>query len=143
MAHESRIVAVWRERLTFDATTSAGLVVTMDAGVAHGGDDRGPSPMEMLLIALAGCAGRTVLDILHKKREPVQGLEVAVAGTRADTHPKVFTHINMAFRIAGDVKPESVERAIHLTEAKYCPVSIMLAETAVMSHRFEVVRGQL
>jgi putative redox protein len=140
MANEKHIVARWRERLTFDATTSAGLTVTMDASVAHGGDDRGPSPMETLLIALAGCAGRTVFDILLKKREPVQGLEVSVTGTRAETHPKVFTRIEMAFRIAGDVKRESIERAIELAETKYCPVSVMLAETAVMAHTIEVVK---
>lgn len=139
MANESQVRAVWRERLTFDATTSADLTVTMDSSVAHGGDDRGPSPMEMLLIALAGCAGRTVLDILLKKREPVKGLEVTVTGTRAETHPKVYTRIEMAFRIAGDVKPASVERSIQLAEEKYCPVSVMLAETAVMAHTIEIV----
>jgi putative redox protein len=141
MANETHIQAVWRERLTFDATTNAGRTVTMDASAAHGGDDRGPSPMETLLIALAGCAGRTVLDILLKKREPVQGLDVRVTGTRAETHPKVFTHIEMAFRVAGAVKPESVERAIELAETKYCPVSVMLAETAVMAHSVEVVKA--
>lgn len=139
MANESQVCAVWRERLTFDATTNAGLAVTMDSSAAHGGDDRGPSPMEMLLIALAGCAGRTVLDILLKKREPVKGLEVTVTGTRAETHPKVYTRIEMAFRVAGDVKPASVERSIQLAEEKYCPVSVMLAETAVMAHTIEIV----
>ncbi len=103
MASETKIRAVWRERLTFDATTHAGRAVTMDSSVAQGGDGRGPSPMEMLLIALAGCAGRTVLDILLKKREPVKGLDVVVTGMRAETHPKVYTRIEMAFRVAGDV----------------------------------------
>lgn len=141
MADATQVRATWRERLTFDATNSAGLTVTMDAGAAHGGDDRGPSPMEMLLIALAGCAGRTVMDVLHKKREPVQGLEVVVTGTRAETHPRVYTHIDMAFCVAGDVKRESIARAIELAETKYCPVSVMLAETAVMAHSIEIVNG--
>jgi putative redox protein len=141
MANESHIRATWRERLTFDAATDAGHAVTMDSSVPHGGDDRGPSPMEMLLIALAGCAGRTVLDILLKKREPVHGLEVSVTGRRAETHPKVYTHIEMSFRVAGDVRRESIERAIELAETKYCPVSVMLAETAVMAHSIEIVEA--
>lgn len=139
MADNSPIRAVWRERLTFDATTAAGHTVVMDSSVPHGGDDRGPSPMEMVLVALAGCAGRTVHDILLKKREPVTGLEVLVQGHRTETHPKVYTHIDMTFRVTGNVKPESIERAIQLAEEKYCPVSVMLAETAIMTHRFEIV----
>lgn len=139
MASETQVHAVWRERLTFDATTRAGNAVVMDSSAAHGGDDRGPSPMEMLLIAMAGCAGRTVLDILLKKREPVKGLDVVVTGMRAETHPKVYTRIEMAFRVAGDVRHESIERAIELAETKYCPVSVMLAETAVMSHSIQIV----
>ncbi len=139
MANESSVTAVWRERLTFDAVTDAGHAVTMDSSAAHGGDDRGPSPMEMLLVALAGCSGRTVLDILLKKREPVQGLEVIVHGRRAETHPRVYTHIGMTFRVTGNVKPEAIERSIQLAEEKYCGVSVMLAETAVMSHRYEIV----
>jgi putative redox protein len=141
MASETHIRAVWRERLTFDAATSAGHAVVMDSSVAQGGDGSGPSPMEMLLIALAGCAGRTVLDIFLKKREPVKGLEVTVSGTRAEDYPKVYTHIEMTFRVAGDVKRESIERAIELAETKYCPVSVMLAETAVMAHVIEIVSG--
>lgn len=141
MANDSQVRVAWRERLTFDATTTAGHRVTMDSSLTHGGDDRGASPMEMLLVALAGCAGRTVLDILHKKREPVQELEVIVTGTRAEAHPKVYTHIEMAFHVAGDVKRESIERAIQLAEEKYCPVSVMLAETAVMTHSIELEKG--
>jgi len=139
MADSPHTRVVWRERLTFDATTSTGHTVVMDSSVPHGGDDRGPSPMEMVLVALAGCAGRTVHDILLKKREPVTGLEVLVHGQRAETHPKVYTRIDMTFRVTGNVKPESIERAIQLAEEKYCPVSVMLAETAVMAHTIEIV----
>src|SRR6187397_1110236 len=83
MADKPHTRVVWRERLTFDATNSTGHTVVMDSSVPHGGDDRGPSPMEMVLVALAGCAGRTVHDILLKKREPVTGLEVLVHAHRA------------------------------------------------------------
>lgn len=139
MANESSVTAVWRDQLTFDARTRAGHTVVMDSSRAAGGNDLGPSPMEMLLIALAGCAGRTVLDVLLKKREPVTGLALTVTGRRSETPPKVYTHIELAFRVAGNVKREAIERSIQLAEEKYCPVSVMLAETAIMTHSIEIV----
>lgn len=137
MAERQHIVATWRERMTFDATTTTGHRVVMDG--SHEADDHGPSPMELLLTALAGCTGVTVIGILQKKREPVEGLEVRVEGTRAEQHPKVYVEIEVLYRVYGAVSPESVERAIQLSEEKYCGVSTMLAETSVMRHRYEII----
>lgn len=123
--------------MTFDATTTTGHHVMMDGG--HEADDRGPSPMDLLLTALAGCTGTTVLGILQKKREPVEGLEVSVEGTRAEQHPKVYVEIDVLYRVYGAVSPQSVERAIQLSEEKYCGVSTMLAETAIIRHRYEII----
>lgn len=141
MTEQQRSTAVWRgERWTFDVTTTTGhTVVTDGLHAAQAVQDDGPSPMELLLTALAGCSGTTVLSILQKKREPVEGLEVCVEGKRAEEHPKVYTDIDMVFRVYGAVKPESVARAIELSETKYCGVSVMLSETAVLTHRFEIV----
>ncbi len=139
MAQHHHSTAVWRgDRWTFDATTTTGHTVVMD-GLHDGQQDDGPTPIELLLTALSGCTGTTVLSILRKRREPVEGLEVRADGVRAETHPKVYTHIEVVYRVYGVVKPESVERAIQLSEEKYCGVSVMLRETAMMTHRFEIV----
>jgi putative redox protein len=79
-----------------------------------------------------------VLGVLQKKREPVEGLEVCVEGQRAETHPKVYVEIDILYRVYGAVSPQSVERAIQLSEEKYCGVSRMLSETAVIHHRYEI-----
>ena len=131
-------VAKWRgDRWTFIATTPTGHTLVMDS--LHDDKDDGPSPMELLLTALAGCAGTTVLSILQKKREPVEGLEVQVDGKRALEHPKVYIDIELVYRVYGTVKPESVERAIELSEEKYCGVSATLRKTATFTHRYEIL----
>src|SRR5712692_8098560 len=106
---------VWRERMTFDAATTTGHHITLDAAKEHGGDERGPKPIELMLTALAGCTAMDVLSILQKKREPIAGLEVCVVGTRATEHPMVYTDITIVYRVRGNVKPESVAHAIELS----------------------------
>ncbi len=140
MALHHHSTSIWRgDRWTFDATTTGGHAIVMDTDYGDTLAEHGPTPIELLLTALTGCSGTTVLSILQKKREPVEGLEVRVDGTRAETHPKVYTHIDVVYRVYGNVKTESVERAIELSETKYCGVSAMLSKVTTMTHRFEIV----
>jgi putative redox protein len=127
--------------MTFDATTTTGHHIVMDAAPPEG-DNRGPKPIELLLTALAGCTGMDVLAILQKKREPVEAFEVYVEGRRAPAHPMVYTEVDVVYRITGNVKAESVERAIQLSEEKYCGVSATLQEIAKINHRYEILAGQ-
>lgn len=143
MSEKQHTLMKWRERMTFDATTTAGHTLTIDAAAGHGGDGRGPKPIELLLTALAGCTAMDVISILHKKREPVEGFEVYVEGTRAHEHPMVYTHITVVYRVYGDVKPESVERAIELSRTKYCGVSAMLGKTAQITDRYEILQPSM
>lgn len=128
---------VWRERMTFDATTTAGHHLVVDA-VPPNGDGRGPKPIELVLTALAGCTAMDVLSILQKKREPVQGLSVDVVGTRADTHPMIYSDVEILYRVRGDVSPASVERAIELSATRYCGVHAMLEHTTHITTHFEI-----
>ena len=133
---------VRRERLTFDAMTTTGHRLVIDSSKAGGGDGRGPNPMELLLIALAGCTAMDVVSILQKKREPLEGLEVFVEGTRADEHPKVYTDIEVVYRVRGQVQPKALAHAIELSEEKYCSVGAMLAKSARITTRFEIESGE-
>lgn len=128
---------VWRERMTFDARTTSGHYLVMDAAPPLG-DDRGVRPMELLLTALAGCAAMDVLSILVKKREPVEGLQVSIHSTRAAEHPRVYTDIQVLYHVRGNVNPQSVARAIELSESKYCGVAAMLGKCAVITSQYEI-----
>ncbi len=143
MANEKQSThLVWREGMTFDATTTTGHHIVLDA-LPPGGDDRGPKPIELVLTALAGCTAMDVLSILQKKREPVLGLTVDVIGTRASTHPMIYTDIEIVYRVRGDVSPLAVERAMELSETKYCGVHAMLEHSARITARYEIEPPEL
>lgn len=142
MAEKQQTKMVWRERMTFDATTTTGHKLVIDA-VPPGGDDRGPKPVELLLTALAGCTAMDVLSILQKKREPLEGLEVIVEGTRAPNPPMYYQEIEVVYRVYGAVHPAAVERAIELSETKYCGVHHMLRQSAQIKSRYEIVAAEV
>lgn len=100
----------------------------------------GISPMEMILVGLAGCTGVDIVDILQKKREPLKGLKVKVRGKKAEDFPKIYTEIEVTYLIWGDgINPKAVERAIQLSEEKYCSVSAMLRQSAQISSSYQIL----
>ncbi len=141
MSQEIKTAQVrWVDGLEFDGGTGSGHRLTLDAGVHAGGQNHGPSPIELLLLGLAGCTGMDVIHILKKKRQEVKGLEVRVAGTRAETHPMVYTDIEVTYIVRGaGVSPKAVEDAIRLSETKYCGAGIMLGKTAKITSHYEIV----
>ena len=128
---------VWRAGMTFDATTTTGHHLVLDA-LPPGGNDRGPKPIELMLTALAGCTAMDVLSILSKMREPVLDLTVDVEGIRATRHPMIYTDIEIVYRVRGDVNPPAMERAIELSVTKYCGAHAMLEQSAHITTRFEI-----
>lgn len=128
---------VWQEGLRFEARTS-GHTLTLDSSQ---GTDQGPSPMGLVLVALAGCTGMDVISILQKKRQPVTGLEVIVRAERAPNHPRIYTGYEVTYVVRGDgVDRKAVERAVTLSEEKYCSVTAMLQATAPI-HSSIVLEG--
>ena len=125
--------------MRFDAASGSGHHVTLDAAEHGGGQNAGFRPMELLLVGLAGCTGMDVISILRKKRQQVSGLNVVVQGSRAEQHPKVYTHINVLYRVRGNnVDPQAVERSIELSKTRYCPVIGMLGKVAEVTTRYEI-----
>jgi putative redox protein len=136
--NQKRVRAVWRGGFSFEGITEAGQTVPMDSPVAPG-VPTGPSPMELLLISLAGCTAMDVISILRKKRQDVTGLEINVIGDRVEEHPKRYTDIELEFVIHGrDVDPGAVARAIELSEGKYCSISAGLRPKATIVSRFRI-----
>jgi len=127
-------VAVWKGGLKFDATANSGFSVRV-----CGDSATGFSPMEMLLIGLAGCTGGDVIDVLRKKRQDVTAFEIRVHGDRADDHPRKFTDIQVTYVVTGHaIDPEAVRRSIDLSTTKYCSVTATLRGTAQITTQFEI-----
>ena len=100
----------------------------------------GVSPMELLLVSLAGCTGMDIASILKKQRQPLAALKVRVRGKRADDYPKVFTELEVIYLVWGEgLDPKAVERAIQLSEEKYCSVGLMLGEAAPIRSSYQIL----
>jgi len=130
----------WLEGLVFETQTESGHRGYLDAFPREGETSRGPTPMELVLVAVAGCTGMDVIEILRKKRLNVTGLEVKVTGTRAETYPMVYTELDVTYIVRGkDIPASAVEQAIKLSEEKYCSVGIMLSKSAKINSRYEII----
>ncbi len=136
MAEELAAKVVLQAGMHFTGATSAGHVVNLD----EMGGSAGPSPMELMLIGLAGCSAMDVIAILRKKRQDIEGLEVHVSGHRRDEYPRVFTDIELEYVVLGDeVDPRAIERAIELSAQNYCPVWAMLGKSATITSSYRVI----
>ena len=117
--------------LRFFGSTGSGHTVAMDS--AGGGS--APRPVELLLLAAAGCTAMDVATILRKKRQPFTGYEVRVAGEqREDPHPHVLAEIQLVHVVEGPVDPEALRRAIELSATRYCTVNAHLASGVATVH---------
>ncbi len=134
---EARVI--WKAGLQFEAHAPSGHTLIIDSPL---GANAGPSPMGLVLVALAGCTAMDVVSILEKQRQPVTGLEVSVRAERAAEHPKVYTGYDVIYTVHGrGVDRRAVERAVALSEEKYCSVGAMLGQTAPIRHTIQLDEG--
>jgi putative redox protein len=123
----------WVKNMQFVSTDSDGHSIVMDSPVL--GENSGVRPVELVLTALAGCTGMDVISILQKKRQRVVDFEVNISGERREDHPKAWTRMHTEFLVRGhDIDPVAVERAIELSETKYCSVTATLQGNVEMTH---------
>ncbi len=131
------VQATWQNGLEF-AVTQDGHRFTIDGSSEFGGHDRGPRPKNLLLSALAGCTGMDVVSILGKMKITDYTLNVEASGEYTEDHPKVFSSLGIRYLFRGDDLPRpKIERAVELSQEKYCGVSAMLRQTAEID--FEIV----
>ena len=101
----------------------------------------GASPMELVLIALGGCTGMDVASILSKMHQPVTEYEVRVRGELAEEHPRLYTAFVVEHVVTGrNLDATKVERAVRLSETKYCSVSATLAKGVPVRHDVTLVQ---
>jgi len=133
------VKVTWQKKMSFAGTGRVGLTVPIDTTVEGGGDNAGFSPMELLLVGLGGCTAMDVISILEKKRQKVTHFEVRVSGERGTEHPRVFNHIVLEYVLSGEgLDPAAVDRAVELSETKYCSAMAMLSKTAQIERKIVI-----
>jgi putative redox protein len=122
----------WKERMQFVGQAGDGPSVLIDSNEGK----TGPSPMEMVLMGVAGCTAMDVIYIMKKRRADVTGFRVNITGERAENHPKRYTRILIDYLIEGKgITTKDVERAIKLSTTKYCSAMASMNAQIETSYR--------
>ena len=113
----------WTEGMSFEADIS-GFKIQMDADPEFGGQDKGPKPKPLMMVALAGCTGMDMVSLMNKMRISYDSLNIVVEGDLTEEHPKHFTKMKIIYEITGkEIDRKKVERIVMMSQDKYCGVS--------------------
>lgn len=130
------VSAQWAGETSFIGKNQTGGSVQM--GSVDG--KSGVSPMELLLMGLAGCTGMDIVHILGKKHITLDRFEVKARGKRAGDYPMVYTEIEIEYLLWAEVlSAKAVEQAIQLSEDKYCSASAILSKTAQIRSSYRIL----
>jgi putative redox protein len=123
---------IWKENMEMESEVR-GIKVIMDAKPEAGGNNKGQAPKELVLSGLCGCTGMDVIAILSKMRSLPKEFRIEAEATQTEDHPKVFNKIHLKYYAKG-VDKEKFEKAVKLSQEKYCGVSEMLRKTAQITY---------
>lgn len=124
----------WQNGLNFKASMR-GHEFQMDTKKESGGQDKGPTPKEVLLASICACSGMDVVSILQKMRVNLVSCEISADTETTEGYPSVFKEVKLKFKIAGsDIKPEQAIKAVTLSMTKYCGVSAMVCEVSPIAY---------
>lgn len=129
----------WTDKVAFTADMD-GHRVTLDATEDSGGSDLGPRPKKMMLAALAGCTGIDVIMILNKMKVVPEAFNVIVEADVTEEHPKHYTKMKVIYQFKGkDLPMDKLEKAVKLSEEKYCGVTAVYRKAMEMEVEIRVV----
>jgi putative redox protein len=125
-----------KQFIGIDSTRHSVVLSTPDEGV-------GIKPSELLLIAVASCSAVDVVEILSKKRMPLDHLEISCSGEQDQDPPWTFRKIHLRFIVGGkNLTEKAVAQAIQLSEEKYCSVAATVRATAQITTEFEILEEE-
>jgi putative redox protein len=126
----------------FEMKNERGMVVNVDSRPEFGGNDMGPSPMELVLMGVAGCSGIDMISILKKQRQEITSFKAEVEGERVQVgEAKPFKDIHIVFYLEGPINGDKALKAAQLSFEKYCSVSKTLEPTATIHYKV-VLNGE-
>ncbi len=133
------VTTSWSGDMAFEGSVS-GHKIIIDAGSDFGGNDLGPRPKPLMMLALAGCTGMDVVSILRKMKVVFDKLNIIVEGQLTDEHPKQFSKMHVIYEFGGsDLPPEKIRKAVELSQEKYCGVSAMYRKVMELTSEIRII----
>jgi putative redox protein len=120
---------IWKENTFLEALNGKNKVF-MDASVEHGGQNLAPTPKELLLDAMMGCAAIDVLSLLKKTRQDVKAFAMDIEVEKNKSHPIHFKKTWLSFKLWGDIKEEKLLMAVDKSLSQYCGVNYMISKVS-------------
>lgn len=134
----NKINVTWSGEMAFEAEVND-FKIKIDADEQVGGKNTGPRPKPLTLVSLGGCTGMDVISILAKMRVVPDYFNVEVTGQLTTEHPKYYDKIHIVYTFSGnDLPMDKLEKAISLSQERYCGVSEMLRKAAAITHEIIV-----
>ena len=132
---------VHRGGMRFEGKSRSGRTVELDFA-PPGEPVEGYTPLELLLASLAACSGQVTAGLLKRMGQEIAGFRVVARGVKKDVHPTVLTSVVLEFEFTGGrLEPASVERALALSEERYCPVWAMLKASVPIKAEYKLLAG--
>ena len=126
----AQITLKWKKDTTFE-TELDGHPITIDTSVENGGNDEGPRPKALMLVALAGCTGMDVAPLFRKMRIRFDSLSIHVAAETSDWIPMVYTSFLVTYHVTANPEDQAkIIKAVRLSQEKYCGVTLMMKKIA-------------
>ena len=124
----------FRQNMAFDVNVN-GHKMIIDSANEFGGNNEGPRPKSLMLVALAGCTGMDIVSLLKKMRILFDDFRIDIDGNVTDEHPKHFDHMHLKYIIRGkNIPADKVNMAINLSHEKYCGVIYTYKIAMKLSH---------
>ncbi len=135
----NKVNVTWKDQMSFEAKVN-GFSIVLDADDKVGGRNLGPRPKPLTLVSLGGCTGMDVISILGKMRVEPEFFDVEVEGELSEEHPKYYQAIHIKYIFKGkDLPMDKLEKAVTLSQERYCGVSEMLRKAARLTHEIVVL----
>lgn len=128
----------WKKGMSFESEIN-GHKITIDADETVGGNNSGPRPKPLMLLALAGCTGMDVVSILKKMRVDLDDFDIEVQANMTEEHPKQYDEMHVIYKFWGNELPkDKIEKAVSLSDDRYCGVSAVYKKALKMSHEIQI-----
>jgi putative redox protein len=136
---KKEIEVAWEGNMKF-VTNLDGHNLVLDSTEDFGGNNEGPRPKALLMVALAGCTGMDVVSILNKMKVQITSFNLKVEGHLSEEHPKKFIGMKVIYELKGpNLNYEKAEKAVNLSIEKYCGVNANLRDAMPMEYEIKIM----
>jgi putative redox protein len=137
-----KVSLVWNGDLKLTGKDALGHEVILEAHKKYGGTGIGITPMDLLLMALGGCAGLEIVTMLKSRNQKLLAFNIDIEGLVREEIPRILTKIYVKFILRGELDDEIVDRVINLTMSKLCPIAAMLSQLSEIKWSYEIIKKE-